>query len=152
MLKHKLIVFIGDEKQLPPVCHCKKRSHDVCRECIIFADINFREATFHALTTNFRQASDPVYLKFLNYIRDNVPTQKMIDEVLGDCTIDNCDDANVLQYLDEETTIICSHLDRVIFYNNTMFHKCYPDTTKHLITSEATKQNSILFVRLGAKL
>jgi Cdc6-like AAA superfamily ATPase len=153
MLKHKLIVFIGDEKQLPPVCHCKgkKRPHDVCRECIIFADIHFREATFHTLTTNFRQASDPVYLKFLNYIRDNVPTQEMIDEVLGDCTIDNFDDANVLHYLDEETTIICSHLDRVLFYNNTMFHKCYPDTTKHLITGEASKQNSIPVCAVGCK-
>jgi hypothetical protein len=153
MLAHKLIVLVGDEKQLPPVCNVHKtEENEICKYCCIYGNLRFRQVSFYKLSTNFRHASDPIYLEFLNYIRDHVPTQKMIDDVLGKCMLQNVNDDNIKDMLHEEATILCSHKDRVAFYNNIIFNKCFPDESSHIIMGEVgDKYIQLPVCAIGAK-
>jgi len=78
---------------------------------------------YHTLETSIRHVEDPKYCFFLNIIRCQAPTKEEISSILNNCYID---EDLIEQYIDDKTTILCTHRKDVDYYNNLILHKKFP--------------------------
>jgi ATP-dependent exoDNAse (exonuclease V) alpha subunit len=90
------------------------------------------------LETSIRHAKDPKYYSFLNIIRCRAPTKEEISLVLNNCYID---EDLVEQYIDDKTTILCTHRTDVDYYNDLILHKKFPADQIYVIQSETNARN-----------
>ena len=93
-LDSTVLVFVGDPKQLPPVCKHGEASmdtHGVCRYCPLPRSTLLRQwkrsgrIHVHRIAGNQRLdlASSPLLSRFLEKVRVDTPTQEDIDTCLG---------------------------------------------------------------------
>lgn len=76
----KLVLLVGDHRQLPPVCHCKVLDPKIqCARCDITTCNLFKGSTKHRLVQMERHAKDPEHSAFCSTIRVRPPTQPEID-------------------------------------------------------------------------
>jgi hypothetical protein len=68
--------------------------------------VDFLSAKHLALHAVYRQAEDPVFAEFLNYVRTRRPTAEYIQQVLGACMRIH---EELETLLTPYTTILCSH-------------------------------------------
>jgi hypothetical protein len=120
LVANMTIIICGDEQQLPPVCRHSVQGENVCMTCHITNSVFFQSAQHHVLTVSLRHATDPLYAAFLNIIRIRKPTQEEIDHYLSDCIIER---DRVWDHIDEETTIITSHVEPALDYNDNMLER-----------------------------
>lgn len=90
-LKEKLLILIGDECQLAPVCSClprRKQGEDDaelvgCDKCHIGNSKHVEGATIHRLEVSERHAQDPELAHFLKVLPDRLPTEAEVAETFG---------------------------------------------------------------------
>lgn len=96
-LDSTVLVFVGDPKQLPPVCKHGEASmdaHGICRHCPLPRSTLLRKwkqsgrLHVHRIPGNQRldQASSPLLSGFLEKVRAEAPTQEEIDTCIGPLT------------------------------------------------------------------
>jgi len=68
--------------------------------------IDWNSTTYHTLETSIKHVEDPKYCFFLNIICCRTPMEIEISLVLNNCYID---EDLVEQYIDDKTTILCTH-------------------------------------------
>lgn len=141
-MQKKLIIFVGDLCQLPPVCHHMSKKNeaactDVCTSCHITYNAYWPTAVKHHLHTSYRHASDPHFAQFLNEIRLNPVEQSVIDNALSSCYITQ-DQAR--DYISPDTTILCSHCLRADEYNKIAMSKLFPKHEHNAIESRVSSQ------------
>jgi hypothetical protein len=108
-----MLILVGDMCQLPIVCR-HIISSKVCLHYCISSSPFFSNIEIHNLTIVLRQASDKMFLNFLNDLRYKDPTQADIDSCLGSCYVT---EEEALAFIDRDTTVICLHRDKVAYYN-----------------------------------
>ncbi|GAQ92710.1 hypothetical protein KFL_011020025 [Klebsormidium nitens] len=113
-LENKLLILFGDHAQLPAVCRHDLPDDEVCQRCHISRSVHWSSALCHALTRSMRH-DDPGLLEFLCIIRHRKPTKDEINHYLGPCFVPK---TTALKTFDADTTILCSHRDQVVDYNN----------------------------------
>jgi ATP-dependent exoDNAse (exonuclease V) alpha subunit len=120
-LCNKLVFLVGDLAQLPAICIHSPKSPDIlCRGCHITSAPCWATAKHHTLRMSVRHATDPTYLQFLNIIRERVPTELEIETTLGECFIT---EEHLQNHIHKDTTILCSHREDVMKYNEIVFKK-----------------------------
>jgi hypothetical protein len=122
VLEKKLVILVGDHAQLPAVCRHDTESDKICVDCHISRSSFWSTCVLHHLLESVRHAEDQVFLAFLSFIRENVPTMEQIQQVLGRCFISE-KEAEAL--CGENTTVICSHRKLVSYYNNLMLSRSF---------------------------
>jgi hypothetical protein len=75
------------------------------------------------LETSIRHVEDPKYCFFLNIIYCRAPIKEKISSILNNCYID---EDLVEQYIDDKTTILCTHRKDIDYYNDLILHKKFP--------------------------
>ncbi len=90
------------------------------------------------METSIRHVEDPEYCSFLNIICCRTPTEEEISSVLNNCYID---EDLVEQYIDDKTTILCTHRKDVDYYNNLILHKKFPADQIYAIQLETNARN-----------
>lgn len=127
IVKRKLVVVVGDQYQLPPVCEHHLTNHNYCELCHLSSSVWWTRATHHSLRVSVRQATDPVYLGFLNTLRVTTPSQVQIDRVLSNCYISP---QTVLTLLTNhaDATVLCGLKTDVNFFNEQALELCLPAT------------------------
>jgi len=103
---------------LPFVRHKKLLPKTLCYHVI---DWNF--ATYHTLKISIKHVEDLEYYPFFNIIRCRAPMKQEISSILNNCHIDK---DLVEQYIDDKTTILCTHQKDIDYYNNLILHKKFP--------------------------
>ena len=142
-LQNKLLTLVGDLAQLPAICTHKPKFFDmICKACHITSAPSWVVAKQHKLQTSVRYASDPLYLSFLNIIRQRPPTETEIEDTLNTCFIDN---DMLSHYLNPTTTILCSHREDVTTYNDRIFKTIFaPKDIIHVtLDTNATEAHSV---------
>ncbi len=81
---------------------------------------------------------DPKYCSFLNIIPCRAPTEEEISSVLNNCYID---EDLVEKYIDDKTTIFCTHRKNVDYYNDLIIHKNFPADQIYTIQLETNARN-----------
>jgi hypothetical protein len=81
---------------------------------------------------------DPKYCSFLNIIPCRAPTEEEISSVLNNCYID---EDLVEKYIDDKTTIFCTHRKNVDYYNDLIIHKIFPADQIYTIQLETNARN-----------
>lgn len=109
----KLILFVGDEHQLP--CVCRHHQDPICTACRFSESIAWPHSKIIKLKTNVRAAQDQGLLQFQQHVREAQPTQEYIDEVFKDCYITQ---EAVHDLITPATKILCTHNKDVDHYNN----------------------------------
>jgi hypothetical protein len=104
----------------------------------VYNVIDWNFATYHTLETSIRYVEDPKYCSFFNIIRCQTPMEKEISSILKNCYID---EDLVKQYIDDKTTIICTHRKDVNDYNDLIFHKKFPTNQIYAIQLETNARN-----------
>ncbi len=95
-------------------------------------------ATYHTLETSIRHVEDPNYCSFFNIIHCRTPTEEEISSILNNCYID---ENLVEQYIDDKTTILCTHQKGVDYYNNLILHKKFLANQIYVIQLETNAKN-----------
>jgi hypothetical protein len=72
------------------------------------------------LETSIKHVEDLEYYSFLNIILCGAPTEEEISLVLNNCYIDK---ELIGQYIDDKTTIVCTHQKDIDYYNDLIIHK-----------------------------
>jgi len=122
-LDSTVLVFVGDPKQLPPVCthgEASMDAHGICRYCPLPRSPIFRQwkqdgrVHVHRIPGNQRldTASSPLLSRFLDKVRDQAPTQDDIDTCLGPLTRSAAQVAEELQrdaFRPGVDVAICTH-------------------------------------------
>jgi hypothetical protein len=85
--------------------------------------IDWNSATYHTLKTSIKHVEDLEYCSFFNMIRCQTPIKQEISSILNNCHID---EDLVEQYIDDKTTILCTHQKDIDYYNNLILHKKFP--------------------------
>jgi ATP-dependent exoDNAse (exonuclease V) alpha subunit len=135
----KLMILVGDHAQLPAICHCYLLdTKNYCQKHYVYNAIDGNSTTYHTLETSIRHVEDAEYCSFLNIIRYRTPTKEEISSVLNNCYID---EDLVEQYIDDETTILCTHRKDVDYYNNLIIHKKFPTDQIYAIQLETNARN-----------
>jgi hypothetical protein len=75
---------------------------------------------------------------FFNIIRCRTPTEKEISSVLNNCYID---EDQVEQYINDKTTILCTHWKDVDYYDDLILHKKIPTNQIYVIQLETNARN-----------
>ena len=83
LMRHKMLLLVGDSKQLPPVCKCRVGKHDICLRCHITASDAFQAAAKHDLLVSVRQEGDPTFAQLLQEVRHAAPTEARLTAVFG---------------------------------------------------------------------
>jgi hypothetical protein len=100
---------VGDAWQLPP-CGCRHKQDEedstICHHCHLLYSNDFLSAQHQHLQAVYRQAADPTFTRFLNYIRTRRPTPEYIQEVLGACMRDK---EELTSLLTPDATVLCTH-------------------------------------------
>ena len=118
---NKLVLLVGDLAQLPAICvHSPKAPDIICRCCHISSAPCWASALQHKLQISVRHATDPTYLQFLNIIRDREPTKSEIEATLSTCFVNELE---LTGHIHADTTILCSHRQDVMMYNDIVFKK-----------------------------
>jgi ATP-dependent exoDNAse (exonuclease V) alpha subunit len=136
----KLILFVGDHAQLPPVCHHinqrdNQRSGDICKTCHIMYSNVWQQATKYHFTTAYRQAKDFEYLQFLNIIRFRPPTESELLNTLQQQFWYPNSKEELQQGYHKDTTFLCSHVEHTIAYNKDFLHwlaKTHPNIVSNV--------------------
>jgi len=81
---------------------------------------------------------DLEYCSFFNIIRCRTPTEEEISSVLNNCYID---EDLVEQYIDDKTTILCTHQKDIDYYNDLILHKKFPTDQIYAIQLETNARN-----------
>jgi ATP-dependent exoDNAse (exonuclease V) alpha subunit len=141
--QNKLVILVGDLAQLPTICtHTPKAPDIICRACHITSTPCWAIAKQHTLQTSVRHSSDPLYLEFLNIIQHRPPTESEIEHTLNACFINN---DMLSHYLDATTTILCSHREDVIMYNDIIFKSIFASAERIQVTldTNATEAHNV---------
>jgi hypothetical protein len=77
-------------------------------------------------------------LLFFNIIYCQAPTEEEISLVLNNCYID---EDLIEQYIDDKTTILCTHWKDVGYYNDLIFHKKFSTNQIYAIQLETNASN-----------
>ena len=118
-LQNKLLILFGNLAQLPAKSIHKPKFLDIiCKAGHIISAPSWAIAKQHKLQTSIRHSFDPSYLNFLNIIRQCPPTETEIEDTLSTCFIDN---DMLSHYINPTTTILCSHRENIITYNDRIF-------------------------------
>jgi hypothetical protein len=131
LLRHKLIILVGDGAQLPPVCKCRVPDNTICEKCHITSSSYFANATKHVLKASVRHASDPEYVAFLDLIRHMKPTQDEINAVLAQCVV--ADAAELTTYMTPSTTILSTHVAPVRLFNDLVLDAFFAASDIHVL-------------------
>eukprot|EP00951_Prasinocladus_malaysianus_P020449 scaffold167289_cov21-Prasinocladus_malaysianus.AAC.1 len=119
-----VVLLVGDMKQLPPVCKCKGVSEgDVCKTCHISSSKIYGDLIRHELKKSHRCNNDD-YIEFLNVIRHRRPTNTELLLALGDKCISH---DSAMTCAGGEHTILCSHLQDTIEFNNAALKQSFTD-------------------------
>jgi hypothetical protein len=94
----------------------------ICELCHIMYSSTMREAIQFDFTHVFRQSGDLPYLKFLNKVRVQKPTEKELQRVLKNCFRLYVTRRDVKQDLTVDSTFICTHYRDVLAYNDLMLN------------------------------
>jgi len=117
----KLVILVGDHAQLPAICHCHLLdTENYCQNHYVYNAIDWNSTTYHTLETSIKHVEDLEYCSFLNIVRCRAPMEEEISSVLNNCYID---EDLVEQYIDDKTTIFCTHRKDVDYYNDLILHK-----------------------------
>ncbi len=81
---------------------------------------------------------DPKYCSFLNIIPCRAPIEEEISSVLNNCYID---EDLVEKYIDDKTTIFCTHRKNVDYYNDLIIQKKFPADQIYAIQLETNAKN-----------
>jgi hypothetical protein len=100
--------------------------------------IDWNSTTYHTLETSIIHVEDPEYCSFFNIIRFQAPTKEEISLVLNNCYID---EDIVEQYIDDKTTILCTHRKDVDYYNDLILHKKFATDQIYAIQLETNTRN-----------
>ena len=120
---NKLVLLVGDLAQLPAICMHSPKSPDIlCRGCHITSALCWAAAKHHTLRLSIRHATNPTYLQFLNIIRKRVPSELEIEAALAECFVTEERLQDHIEF-HENTTILCSHREDVMKYNEIVFKK-----------------------------
>jgi ATP-dependent exoDNAse (exonuclease V) alpha subunit len=140
-LHNKLIILVGDLQQLPPVCKQHRlQAAPYCKTCHITGTAWWQQRVQHDLHTNVRHADDPDFLRFLNMVRQCVPSEDQIQRCLQQCVVS---ETEALHILDADATFICSHRADVHRYNNTMAAHLFP-TSLQVVGVRCTADAALL--------
>jgi hypothetical protein len=134
----KLMILMGDHAQLLAICHCHLLNTKLLPKNYVYNVIDWNFATYHILETLIRHVEDLEYCSFFNIIRCRAPTEEKNSLVLNNCYID---ENLVKQYIDDKTTILCTHQKDVDYYNNLIFHKKFLDDQIYVIQLETNARN-----------
>jgi hypothetical protein len=105
-------------KKCPP--RAPKAPDIICRCCHISSAPCWASVLQHKLQISVRHATDPTYLQFLNIIRDREPTESEIEATLSTCFVNELE---LTGHIHADTTILCSHRQDVMMYNDIVFKK-----------------------------
>jgi len=83
LMRHKMLLLVGDSKQLPPVCKCRVDKHAICMRCHITASDAFQAAAKYDLLVSVRQEGDRTFALFLQELRNAAPTEARLAAVFG---------------------------------------------------------------------
>jgi ATP-dependent exoDNAse (exonuclease V) alpha subunit len=134
----KLVILVGDHAQLPTICHCRlSDTKKNCQKHYVYNAIDWNSATYHTLETSIRHVEDPKY-SFFNIIHCRAPTKEEISSVLNNCYID---EDLVEEYIDDKTTILCTHRKDIDYYNDLILHKKFPIDQIYVIQLETNAKN-----------
>jgi hypothetical protein len=122
-LEHKLIILFGNHAQLPAVCRHDTAGNRVCEKCHNSRSVHWMSGICLGLTVSMRH-DDPNFLSFLCIIRPRRPTQEEIDGCLGPCFVGR---SAAMAELDAGTTVLCSHREQVVDYNNFVAACVFPE-------------------------
>ena len=118
---NKLVLLVGELAQLPAICvHAPKAPDIICRCCHIGSAPCWVSALQHKLQISVRHTTDPTYLQFLNIIRDREPTKSEIEATLSTRFVNELE---LMGHIHAYTTILCSHRQDVMMYNDIVFKK-----------------------------
>jgi ATP-dependent exoDNAse (exonuclease V) alpha subunit len=135
----KLIILVGDHAQLPATCHCHLLDiKNYCQKHYVYNAIDWNFATYHTLETSIRHVENSKYCSFFNIIRCRAPTKEEISSILNNCYIE---EDLVEQYIDDETTILCTHQKNVDYYHDLIIHKKFPTDQIYAIQLETNARN-----------
>lgn len=109
-----------------------------------------------------RQAFDPQFLAFLNSIRITNPSQHAIDDCLRQCFVSEQEGQ---RFIDQNTTIICSHRETVAKYNTMCLlnffctdhvvevsvHTNAPEDSQHKQWVSDTKFHQLTHIAIGCR-
>jgi hypothetical protein len=93
---------------------------------------------YHTLETLIRHVEDPKYCSFFNIIHCRTPMEEEISSNLNNCYID---EDLAKQYINDKTTILCTHWKDVDYYNNLIIHKKFPAYQIYAIQLETNARN-----------
>jgi len=130
VLEKNLILLVGDHCQLPTVCNCKKaKRFGICGTHSVLAHKLFRNSyssgRIHNLRTNHRSTT---WAHVLDYIRNN-------DDITDAWVNENVN--SVLKTTEElpqclkHFQAICSHRDRVEYWNYELLRHDFPESEIH---------------------
>ena len=79
----KLLLLVGDMAQLPSICHHSVEDlESICELCFLQNSPFWLTGKHWKLTASICHSKDPLYLEFLNIIRDRKPTKEEINYYL----------------------------------------------------------------------
>jgi hypothetical protein len=135
----KLMILVGNHAQLLAICHCHLSDiKNYCQKHYVYNAIDWNFAMYRTLETLIRHVEDPEYYSFLNIIRCRAPMEEEISLVLNNCYID---EDLVEQYIDDKTTILCTHWKDIDYYNDLIIHKKFPTDQIYAIQLETNARN-----------
>jgi hypothetical protein len=113
-------------------------TENYCQKHYVYNAIDWNSTTYHTLEISIRHVEDPEYCYFLNIVRCRAPMEEKISSVLNNCYID---EDLVEQYIDDNTTILCTHQKDVDYYNDLILHKKFPADQIYVIQLETNARN-----------
>ena len=139
----KKVIFFGDPGQLPAICeHTKRKNTEICESCHLLSSPFWTSGTFHKMTISMRHVSDPEFCLFLNYIRENQPSQEYIDNTLANTYISV---PNLSNIINESITVLCTHREDANNYNYAILKNQFNDSdiTEVGIESSAANEDEL---------
>jgi hypothetical protein len=91
-----------------------------CQKHYVYNVIDWNSTTYHTLETSIKHVEHPKSCSFFNIIHCQALIEEEISLVLNNCYIDE----NLAeQYIDDKTTILCTHRKDVDYYNDLILYK-----------------------------
>ncbi len=135
----KLVILVANHAQLPAICRCHlSDTKNYCQKHYVYNAINWNSTMYHTLETSIRHVEDPEYCSFFNIIHCRALTEEEISSVLNNCYID---EDLIEQYIDDKTTILCTHWKDVDYYNDLILHKKFLVDQIYVIQLETNARN-----------
>jgi hypothetical protein len=135
----KLVILVDDHAQFLAICHCHlSNTKNYYQKHYVYNVIDWNFATYHTLETSIRHVENLEYCFFSNIIRCRTPMEEEISLILNNYYID---ENLVEQYIDDKTTILCTHWKDVDYYNDLIFHKKFLADQIYAIQLETNARN-----------